>query len=512
MSTNARKLVSGSALRVVNVAATALVSLLIMPFVIRALGDRMYGLWTLVATFIGYYGVLELGLNTAVTRYLAKSLSARQLEDCNGVFNTSLRIYLGLGVLVLAVAGASAALAPHFCKSREDASLFSAVILIMGMSLALQFPGRVFTGALEANLRFDQTAIFDILGLVLRTGLVVGALLLGYKVVALAWATLLAAIPPIALSVRYTFKELPFLRLESRYWGVGTAKMLFSYSVYSLIASLANILRFQVDSIVVASFIGLAAVTHYRIAGAFAQYFFLFMTSLMGVFPSVFSRQEGVQDHQAIEKTFFFATKIALCITCFICFGMIAWGAAFIKRWIGPSYLDAYPVLVVLMISWTINLWQGPAASLLYGVSRHRFIAILNTAEGVVNLGLSLWLVRIYGMLGVALGTLLPMIFARMVIQPAYVCRVLGIVPRDYARRIAPTLGVIAAALLLPLALSIRFVKPDYVSLLLVGSASALSYVFMLWKFALTTGESRMIWRALMPRIAVTPSAQEVSS
>jgi O-antigen/teichoic acid export membrane protein len=508
MSVIARKLASGSALRVANAVASALVSLLIMPFVIRTLGDRMYGIWTLVATFVGYYGMLELGLGTAVTRYLAQSLAAENSEQACRVFNTSLRIYLGLAVLVLVVAGVTAALAPIACKNKADASLFGAVIFILGLSLALQFPTRVFTGALEAHLRFDRTASLELLSLALRTSLMVGLLLLGYKVVAIAWATLLSGLPSMALAIYYTFKELPFLRPESRYWGLATAKTLFSYSIYSLIAGLANILRFQVDNLVVASFIGLAAVTHYRIAGALVQYFYYFMIALMGVFPSVFSRQEGLQDYEAIRRTFFFATKISLCVTCFIAFGMIVWGKPFILRWIGPTYSDAYPVLVALVAAWTINLWQGPAASLLYGVSKHRFIAIVNTIEGVVNLALSIWLVRTQGMLGVALGTLYPMIVARMVIQPAYLCRVLKIDAKDYLRKTGGTLAVIAGALLVPFVASRQLAKPTYPSLLLAGCISAALYALVLWKFEFSEDESDLIRRAIWPRLAMKQKAQ----
>ncbi|MGA7137432.1 MAG: hypothetical protein WBZ14_07160 [Terriglobales bacterium] len=69
-----RKLASGSAIRAVNLLATALVSMLIMPFVVHALGDRMYGTWALVATIIGYYGTLEFGLTPAINRYMARAL------------------------------------------------------------------------------------------------------------------------------------------------------------------------------------------------------------------------------------------------------------------------------------------------------------------------------------------------------------------------------------------------------------------------------------------------------
>src|SRR5437588_11948842 len=97
MWNNALKLITGSATRVLNTIATAIVAMLITPFVVHVLGDRMYGIWTLVATFVGYYGLLELGLSQAITRYLSRSLGSVDPEECNRVFNTSLRIYLALG-------------------------------------------------------------------------------------------------------------------------------------------------------------------------------------------------------------------------------------------------------------------------------------------------------------------------------------------------------------------------------------------------------------------------------
>ena len=42
---SARKLVSGSALRVANLCAQLAVSLVMLPFIVGCLGDRMYGFW-----------------------------------------------------------------------------------------------------------------------------------------------------------------------------------------------------------------------------------------------------------------------------------------------------------------------------------------------------------------------------------------------------------------------------------------------------------------------------------
>jgi hypothetical protein len=60
-------------------------------------------------------------------------------------------------------------------------------------------------------------------------------------------------------------------------------------------------------------------------------------------------------------------------------------------------------------------------------VSKHRYLAIQTIIEGVANLVLSIWWARSYGMIGVAMGTLVPMFVAKMILQPAYVCRTAGI-------------------------------------------------------------------------------------
>lgn len=511
MAGTARKLVSGLVVRLTATVATALVSVAIMPFVVHSLGDRDFGIWTLVATFVGYYGLLELGLAAAVSRYLARSLGAEDHEVCNRVFNTSLQLYLGIGVVALAISCAGAAVVPWFSRSAADVYLARKLILIVGVSIALMFPSRVYKGLLEAHLRFDITAGLDLLSLALRTGMIFPVLFAGYGVLGLAWTTLLTGLPSFVLQMYFAHRQLPFLRVDRKYWERETARSLFSYGSYSLIANLANVLRFKLDAVVVAGYVGLAAVTHYRIGGVLTQYVFDLMSAMMGVFPAVFSRQEGARNYEALQQTFFFASKIAVCVASFIGFGMLAWGKAFIVRWMGPQYADAYPVLVFLVIGVTVSLWQGPSISLLFGISKHKFFAIFNAIEGLANLLLSLLLVRHYGMNGVALGTLIPMVINKLFIQPVYVCRVANIDYFEYVRKTGRTLAVVAGALLIPLLLSIRFVSPNYKVLFAVGSLSAIIYGLCLWLFEFSSAETQVLRSAILPQLGARKTSQAVA-
>lgn len=501
MPNSARKLVTGSTMRLTTTVATALVSILLMPFVVHRLGDRMYGIWTLVATFVGYYGILDLGLSSAITRYLARAAGAADTATANQLFNTALRIFSGLALLVVLVSGIIAALSGRLTRNPEDAALLFRIVLVLGVSVAISFPLRVFTGVLESHLRFDLTASFDLLSLILRSGLTVVVLLAGYSVVGLAWVTFLSGLPAVALYVYFTHREMPFLRFQWGQWNRTTARSLFSYSVYSLVAQLADLLRFRLDAVVVAAYLGFSAVTHYRIGSTLLQYFMLLMSSLMGVFPSVFSRQEGASDFEGLKKTFYFATKVSTGVACFVGFGLIAWGKAFIGRWMGPQYLDAYPVLVVLVSGMTVSLIQGPSISLLYGTSRHKFVALFNSIEGIANLVLSLIFVRYFGMLGVALGTMVPMLISKVVVQPIYVCRVAQIEYWDYMRRMGSTLLVALGGLVIPFLVTQRFSQPDYRVLCAIGTLSLVSYGLIFWKFGLSSSEAQTLGGAIWPRL-----------
>jgi O-antigen/teichoic acid export membrane protein len=497
-----RKLASGSALRAANLLATALVSMLIMPFVVHAMGDHMYGAWALVASIIGYYGTLQIGLEPAINRYMARALGAKDHDECNRVFNTALRLLSGVAVVLLGVTGILAFLAHWFAKNPSDAAVLWKLILILGAYTALLFPTRVLQGTLEAQLRYDRTAFIDLLSLILRTSLLIVIVLRGYKVVALALVQAAAGIPAVFLYIYFISKELPFLRFDARYWSREIARKLFSFGIYSFAATIANTIRFRVDALVVASFVGLAAVTHYRIGSTLTQFFMGMMEALAGFFPAVFSRQEGAANYEGLKKTYFFATKVTTCIASFVGFALIAWGKPFIHVWMGPAYLDAYPVLVVLTTGLIVTLSQIPSPQLLYGLAKHKYTALANSLEAIANLALSILLAKRYGMIGVALGTLIPMVLVKLFIQPVYVCRLANIPYGEYIQRFAKTVAAVAGSLVIPLLLTLKFAAPSYKVLFPIGIVSAILYVVPLWLFEFSQAETTMLMRAIGPRFA----------
>lgn len=499
MSVLVRKLAFGSALRLLTLLVGALISFWMMPFIVRSLGDRMSGLWSLLAAVIGYYGLLDLGLASAVTRYLAGAIAVENKDESNRILNTALVLYVALASIVLLVTALVAGLAPVFC-SEADAVLFGQVIVILGLQVAISFPLKVFEGFLAARLRYDVLSGTELLTWLLRTLLTVLVLASGYRIVALAVVTLVADLPRGALCVYLSLKNLNGVTIRPSLCDGKTVRQLLSFSSVSFIIQIADLLRFQVDPLVITRALGLAALTHFNVAGMLVRYFVSLMTALMGVLQPLFSRHHDRGEHEEIKKAFLLATKVSVFVSSFVGFGLIMWGKPFIERWMGPDYLDAYPSLALLAASYTFALWQIPSVSLLYGTSKHKFFALANSVEGIANLVLSLVLVGPYGITGVAFGTFLPMMIVKLFIQPVYVCRVMAIPYGEYMQHLGHSLFIAGMALAIPLVLSLRFAAPDYGVLHLLGLTCSLLYAVVWWFSAFNRTERQVIrsvlWRA----------------
>ena len=500
LSTFGHQMLSGSVLRMIQLFAAAAVSLFLMPFIVHHIGDRLYGFWSLAAAFVGYYGVLDFALGSAVSQYICVAIGRDDQAECRRVFNSALRINLLLGGVVLLATAVLAVAAPWFSQDPADATLFQKVIAILGVNAALSFPAKAYGGVLDAELRFDIQSCLGFLSLALRTGLTVWALLAGGGLLALAWVTLVASLPGMALQVWFARREAFWARIDSSRIEPERMKSMFSYSAYTGAGCVADILRFQIDPLVISGFLGLVAVTHYRVASLFISYFTNTVIRLIGPCRPVLSRLHGAGDQKGLEKVFFFATKASLCVSVFISLSLIFWGRPFIIRWMGPEYADACWPLVILSLAVLLDVGQNPSITLLYATAKHRFYTYVNVAEGILNLAFSLALARPLGILGVALGTLIAAVLIRVVVQPLYMCRATGLPFGNYMRYLGDNLLRCGCVMGVAIAVSAWGLKPNYLSL--VSSAICVTAIYAAgsWLFVFTRREREYLLAAIPRR------------
>ncbi len=185
---------------------------------------------------------------------------------------------------------------------------------------------------------------------------------------------------------------------------------------------------------------------------------------------------------------------------------VVSLGTPFLELWVGSDFSAAGTILVILTAALIPDYATSVSVYALQAMKKHKYYAYNSLIEGVANLALSITLVRSLGMVGVAIGTLIPAFVTKLIAQPIYSSRIIGIGWWTYVRVtiIKPLLSFVPVAGFGFIAQSIFHIE-TYWNLLLFALTLLLLYTFFLMLFGLSQENRRQILlvvkRPLYPRV-----------
>jgi O-antigen/teichoic acid export membrane protein len=140
------------------------------------------------------------------------------------------------------------------------------------------------------------------------------------------------------------------------------------------------------------------------------------------------STYEAAGNSAALLMLYKNGTRATLMVSLPILITLILRGPAFIGLWMGPQYSHSSgTVLILLSIPLIFAFANRTATAIAFGVEKHKTTAQWAIGEGVANLILSVVLVHWYGIYGVAIGTMVPSLFAQLVLWPGYISQLVGL-------------------------------------------------------------------------------------
>lgn len=411
------------------------VGIFLSPFLIHRLGDTAFGLWVLIFSVTGYYGLFDLGIRSSVVRYVSKFTATDDIADLAKLINTSLFTYSCIGLFTFLVTGTLAIYVDSIFKIPADFHATARWLLIMvGASVGLGFPLGVFGGFLDGLQRFYVNNWANVLGNFLRVVLIVYALLHGKGLLTVALITV--AIPLLTSSIR----GIIAFRIRPVPWGLkyvnrSTFRTIANYSGVTLIIMIATQLKFKTDNIVIGTMISAAAVAYFSIGSRIVNYAQQVVMALAQNFLPIASQSEATGNMDRLRKVFVAGNRFCALTSLPITATLLILGKSVIEVWMGKKYVaTSYPVLVILIIPATLMWAQAASGRVLFGISKHRTWAFVTLGEGICNLILSIILVRPYGIEGDAWGTAIPLACTMIFFMPGHLCRQLGIKIGTYLR------------------------------------------------------------------------------
>lgn len=429
-----------------------LIGFVLTPVLVHGLGDRDYGLWVMVFSLTGYFGLLDQGIRPSLVRYVARDHARGDDEGVSRTLSSALVLNGVIGVVALLVALAAAAALTRFLRIEPaQVPVIRHVILIAGLSVAIGFPLGVFGAALSGLQRYDLANYIGIAVGVLRALAFVAVLRLGGGLVGLAWVSLASNLLGHALSWAGLRRILPGLRLAPAKATRERLALIGSYSGVAFVGAIANSIVFQTDALVITTFMGAALVTPFALAAGLVDNVRSLVYSAAWVLSPTASELEARNEVESLHAMVVAGAKYSVLLSWPVLFALLVFGPNLLTTWVGHQYAhgpllatlfdpgrwrtadSAAPLLVWLTLPTLFSLPQSAASSVLFGVSRHRGVVALSLCNALLNLGLSLLWVGPYGLTGVALGTALPLALVGGVATMVYACRALKLPLLRYA-------------------------------------------------------------------------------
>src|ERR1035438_3038609 len=332
-----------------GLAVNIAVGFFLSPFILHHLGDDAFGLWVLIFSLTGYYGIFDFGIRSSLIRYVSKFQATGDRDELARLINTSLLTYTIVGVILMVptVLGGIYVdrlfhVPPGF---RSDARI---LFLMVGSSLALGFPLGIAGGILEGLQKFYLLNWTNIVATLLRAVLIIYVLRHGFGLLSVALITM--ALPLVASAVRAVIAHLLLtVPYGWKYVSRDSLRQVANYGSVTFMIIVAGRLRFKTDAVIIGTFLSAAAITHFSIGARLVDYAGQVVSSLANIFTPMSSHFHATGDYAQLRKIFVSGNRACALVMFPMVVVLVVMGKSIIEAWVGPRYISSYTVLLVLL-------------------------------------------------------------------------------------------------------------------------------------------------------------------
>jgi O-antigen/teichoic acid export membrane protein len=388
--------------------ASALVMLLLPPFLIRILHKDTYSTWLLITQLSTYVGFMDFGIQMAVGRYVAYYNELGEVKKRDSIISTSLAILIASATVAIIGISILAWQLPNLFKNMplelyQEAQL---ALLFTGGSLAITLPFSVFGGIFIGLQRYDIPALIIGVSKLFGGLFVVIIAKTSHSIVMMSMVMGLTNVGSGIWQFLAYRKTTGNTHLNSKFISRSVAKEI-SYYCYGLsVWTVAMMLITGFDTVIVGYF-DYKSVVYYTLAATLTNFVMGLQNSMTAAIMPLASTISAKQDSEALGYLLISGTKYGVIIMILIITPFMLWGKHFLGLWVGEAYAnDTILILQLLLTGNFIRQIGGVYSTIALAVGEQSKIIMSPLIEGMINIFISVFATAYLGVIGVAIGTI----------------------------------------------------------------------------------------------------------
>jgi O-antigen/teichoic acid export membrane protein len=389
-----------------------IVGLVSVPIGLHYFGVVRYGIWAVISSVIAYLTLSNLGITTAAASLTAKASAPHEQWV---VLRRSLSLLIISSAVVL---GAVLGIA-HFYPGwvvvlgkipadlrGEGAEAAIAIFILFLLNLPLTVFSYGFIGLQKVYWERTYASLTTIAGLL---ALILTVFLLKGNLVTLAVFTGIARLlVGIACTSHFLLTNSELRQKSDEPTGKEfSTNSIFESGIRFLAIGVAATIVWNTGNLVISHFLGAEMVTPYAVTFTLFNLGFSIFAAINGALWPMYGQSAGRNQWEWVQQTYNHAVHLLPILGGLLWIGGIAFARGVITLWAGPQAYGGLLVVIALGgFGYTLSLVNSHG-TILIALNRTRRLVVYEWLAAVVNLGISLALVRVLGIGGVALGMFL---------------------------------------------------------------------------------------------------------
>lgn len=411
---------------------SAVAGLFLSPFVVRSLGTSAFGVWVLVSSLTGTLNFLDLGIRSAVIRFVAREHAKADHVAASRMVSTArvLLLVAGAGVVVVG-AVLSASLTKWFQVPPELVFEARVVAVVSAATLAVVLSNGVLAGTVSGLQRIDIIGLTDATLELARIVLILvtlgsGGGLIGLAIIGLVLALVRTVVFSRAVKLLYPDLE-PLIRKPAS----DDVRAVLSVSAYAtLIYSAVGAVN-QASSIIIGAFLPTAMVAYYSIGATLPIYAAALNRPIAQTVHPRASRLDALGDAAGLRRLILDTARFSALVLLPMVLTFIIRGQSFIGIWMGDEFrTPAGQVLSVLALGIILNGTRHVMQAAFVGSGRHKSLVPWYLGEAAITVLATAVVVPRFGISGAAWAAVVPGAVVTLGVFPMLALKGFGVPPR----------------------------------------------------------------------------------
>jgi O-antigen/teichoic acid export membrane protein len=376
------------------------------------LSQEQFGFYTLLWSLFGYTILLDFGLGFTAQKAVAEGTASGRIRELNHLICTIFWTFAFLGAVLLAFFSVAQ---PWFLEWTK-VSAANRVELGLGYTIffsamAMAFPLGIFPEMLRGLQRIDLANWVTIVSLIVNLALMTWGLLAGWAFPVIVFISVATTVAPNFAALAMVFRRIPGFSLHPKHFRFAAVQGVLSFSMVAYLITFTNLIMARTDQAVISFGIGVAFVAVYQAGYKASEMFGLFSVQMQDALTPAAAQMHITKDEAGLRDLLVKSTQLTIFLTTPLYAICAVYLESLVKILTGMKTIDPSTFWVgqsLLLATFSSLITSSCSKRILMMCGWERRLLKISLVDAGINLVTSIILVKRFGVLGVALGTMIP--------------------------------------------------------------------------------------------------------